>query len=1052
MWLWRQVAQSSIGQDRAYRDPDGYHHRQAAAMPLGFYHVGQCCLFQVPGVVVYNERPHKNRGRRPCTVSAVFHFTCPAIRTVTGSMVQSSEFWLRCFVAAIFPVAVLAIAEPPAAFGRPLNEGKSPSFNQDVRPLLSNNCFKCHGPDENDRQADLRLDQPDGVDFASVAERISSTDPDLIMPPPESNKQLNDDQVHVLKQWIADGAQYETHWAFVPPQAGLVPPNTHLVDYFIDQKLKQANLQPVEESDSLLLLRRVSLDLIGLPPTDEQIQRIEADPSEATYLAIVDKLLQSPRYGERWARRWLDLARYADTNGYEKDRDRSIWPYRDWVIEAINSDMPFDRFTIEQIAGDMMPNPTASQLIATGFHRNTMLNEEGGIDPLEFRYYAMTDRVATTGTTWLGLTTGCAQCHTHKYDPITHTDYFGMMAYLNNADEPDFYVPPADVSSQQAARLKKIQKLLQELPGHWPKQSDKYKGPTFDEALNKWLEEQRQAQPVWKVIEPESMSANTPYLVQEPEGVIFAGGDISKHDIYQLNFQAQKKPIHSIQLEALPDARLPGFGPGLAYYEGRKGDFFLTEFQIADLQKRPFNLQSASESYSRNQFGSSPATAAQAIDSDIETGWGISAGDGIQAVSVFHLQQPIPAGTAFTVTMHFGRHYAASLGKFRISVASEPGTPPASDLTNEQRNLVAQPEAATNPIVQQLFAMHASELETFSRAIHRLKSYPIGNPTLVLRERPDAQPRQTYRHHRGEYTQPEEAVSPRLPDAIIPPDGVIPQNRLQFAKWLVSRENPLTARVIVNRHWAAFFGTGLVRTLDDFGMQGASPSHPQLLDTLAVKLMNDGWSIKNLHRLIVTSAAYRRSSKSELVGLPDARRLLQHYPRTRLEAEVIRDTALAAAGLLSEKMFGPPVRPPQPDSAAANYSRSKWVASTGDDRYRRSVYTYQKRTAPFAMFTTFDATSGEACVARRDVSNTPLQALTLMNDPMFIEIAEAFGKTMSTTEGSLQDQITFGFRKLLTRPPEPEEVAMLAEFHTKHKNWTATARALLSLDEAITRN
>lgn len=926
------------------------------------------------------------------------------------------------------------------------------SFNQDVRPLLSNNCFKCHGPDENNRQADLRLDQSQGVDFQEVVDRILSDDPDVVMPPSDSNRKLAAEEIQTLKNWIESGAQYEAHWAFVHPQPAPVPAEQNAIDYFVERELKRNNLTGAEAADPLVLLRRVSLDLIGLPPAIDQIERMEADPSEATYQALIDELLQSPRYGERWARRWLDLARYADTNGYEKDRDRSVWPYRDWVIRAINSNMPFDQFTVEQVAGDMLPSATASQIVATGFHRNTMLNEEGGIDPLEFRYHAMTDRVATTGTTWLGLTTGCAQCHTHKYDPITHVDYFGMMAYLNNADEPDFHVPPTESKSPKQADASRIKTLLEKLPSQWPKQSDKYKGPTLEEAMAKWIETERQPQPNWKVLEPESMQANYPFLVQEADGVIFAGGDISKHDIYTLNFAATNQPIQSLRLEALPDPRLPGQGPGKTYYEGRKGDFFLTEFQAETTDGTPVSFRSASESYSRNGFGSAPATAAQSIDSDIETGWGISAGDGIQAVAVFHLKDPIPAGKSFTIRMHFGRHYAASLGKFRICFASEPGSPHASDLTDEQRIALANPDAVNDPNVRQLFCMHTKELENQVRAIHRLKNYPVGTPTLVMRERPGDQPRITYRHHRGEYTQPEETVAPKLPDAILPLNGQVPTNRIEFAKWLVSRQNPLTARVVVNRHWAAFFGTGIVSTVDDFGMQGAPPSHPELLDTLAVKFMNDGWSVKNLHRLIVTSETYRRSSKSELAGSQKGRRLLQHFPRTRLEAEIIRDSALAASGLLEAKMFGPPVRPPQPDTASANYSKSKWVASTGVDRYRRSVYTYQKRTAPFAMFTTFDASSGEACVARRDVSNTPLQALTLMNDPMFIEIAEALGNRMRSLDTDLNQQLEVGFRWLLTRSPESDEMALLREFHTRHNNWTATARALLSLDEAITKN
>ncbi|WP_218933341.1 PSD1 and planctomycete cytochrome C domain-containing protein [Rubripirellula lacrimiformis] len=967
------------------------------------------------------------------------------------------------------------------------------SYNRDVRPILSQHCFQCHGPDEEARQADLRLDIAGDADLDSILDRIQSDDPDTQMPPPQANKPINLSKRQILESWVNDGAPYQTHWAFLPPTGTTIPEGVHPVDHFIDARLAQAGRTRSPMASAHARIRRVYLDLIGLPPTPEVADQFAANPTPESYTAIVDELLQSPRYGERWARRWLDLARYADTNGYEKDRDRSIWPYRDWVIRAFNADMPFDQFTIAQIAGDMLPNPTPDQLVATGFHRNTMLNEEGGIDPLEFRYHAMTDRVATTGTTWLGLTTGCAQCHTHKYDPITHHDYFGIMAYLNNADEPDYFLPIDEDESQRQARMAEADRLLDQLESHWPQPEPESEHPSAPEtaatktagtkpakttaanavrdietAFTQWLANEQKNRTDWTTLIPESMSANVPYLSQESDGVIFAAGDTSKHDIYTFQFTAGDAAVHSIRLDAFPDDRLPGRGPGMTYYEGRKGDFYLTEFQLSDSQGEPIPIADASEDFAKNAFGKHPVSAKHAIDGDIQTGWSVAeVGAGLPHAAVFNLQQPIQAGQRFTLTMHFGRHFASSLGKFKISSTDNPEPIRASLLTMDSMSpelwtALTREDAADDPDVRRLFLMQAPEVKAYADTIRSLREPPHGTLTLVMRERPPESARTTFLHHRGEFTQPTEEVGPRLPEALLESTDTVPTNRLEFARWLVSPHNPLTARVVANRQWAAFFGVGIVSTTDDLGMQGESPSHPRLLDYLAVHFMENGWSIKNLHRLIVTSETYQQSAVTADADTADAvvrgdDRLLGRFPRRRLEAEIIRDASLAASGLLNDQMFGPPVRPPQPESAvSANYSKSKWTASPGADRFRRSVYTYQKRTAPFEMFMTFDGTSGESCVAKRDVSNTPLQALTLMNDPMFVEIAESYGKRMAAMQPDAEtppaQSIATGFRWLMTRPPTANELELLSQFHAQHGDWTATARVLLCIDEAINQN
>ena len=949
------------------------------------------------------------------------------------------------------------------------------SFSRDIRPLLSGKCFACHGPDEEAREAALRLDSfqaatrddsgtpaitPGKSSTSELVRRILSNDPDEQMPPPSSNKSLSVEQKKLLVRWIDSGAKYEQHWSFIPPSKPELPfvknaewPSNE-IDRFILARLEAEGLGPAEAAVTRTLIRRVFLDLIGLQPTPKeadhwvnQLSAADGQFNEEAYAELVDHLLSLPQYGERWGRRWLDLARYADTNGYEKDRDRTMWPYRDWVIRALNADMPFDQFTIEQVAGDMLPGSTIDQRIATGFHRNTMLNEEGGIDPLEFRFYAMTDRVATTGTTWLGLTTGCCQCHTHKYDPITHREYYGLMAFLNNADEPDLNLPDPAAETRFQKNLIEADKLLAELPRHWPAKDEEDRMASLETAFTKWLATERPLAVDWQVMVPSSLKSNFPHLTVQDDGSIFASGDTTKFDTYELGFADVPAGATTIRLEALPDDRLPAHGPGSTYYEGRKGDFFLNEISVT-LDGQPVTIKSASHSYAKNQFGKNPVTAALTIDGDYQTGWSAAGRPGERSVAVYVLSEPLPAGKTLDVKMTFGRHFASSFGRFRLSASSTSGDIVAREWSPEiERLLQIDDELLTDVQRQRLkneFLLNASQLAEHTKKIRDLRRRPAWIDIPVLAERPSENPRPTFLHNRGEYLQPKDRIDARVPEALHPFPLDAPKNRLEFARWLVSRDNPLTARVVANRHWAAFFGTGLVKTLDDFGMQGEMPSHPKLLDWLAVSLMDEGWSIKRLHRKIVLTSTYRQTSdfpKSDSTprvarqtGLSETR-LLARFPRTRLEAEVIRDVVMKSAGLLSLKQGGPPVRPPQPDGISeASFGRPKWKASTGEDRHRRSVYTYQKRTAPFAMLTTFDAPSGEACIARRDVSNTALQALTLLNDEMFLEAARALGKLLAESPGGDRSRIESAFARVLTRPPSESETTRLLAFVTDQRS------------------
>jgi hypothetical protein len=1163
-------------------------------------------------------------------------------------------------------------------------------FNRQIRPILSAHCFKCHGPDEGTREAGLRLDvreaaikPADSGEMAVVAgkpaaselvRRILADDADSLMPPPAANKPLSAEQKALLQTWIEQGAQYAPHWAFVPPVRPALPSVKQVdwphneVDYFILAKLEAAGLKPSPMADKYTLVRRAYLDLIGLPPTPAEADAFVNDPDPRAYERLIDRLLQSPHYGERWARRWLDLARYADTNGYEKDRPRSIWPYRDWVIRALNADMPFDQFTIEQLAGDMLPQATADQKIATGFHRNTMINEEGGIDPQEFRFYATVDRTNTTATTWLGLTLGCAQCHTHKFDPIPHRDYYSMLAFFNNADEPEFEVLQADVLARREEQQRKIAELEALLPERWPlpttetwstprvveaksqagakltvqgdgtviaseqnPATDTYTivleadpalfhslriealidaslpsqgpgrtphgnfvvtelavtvapakdsqasqplplaGATADfaqenfpaaemldgNASTGWAihgqgqwnvnrtatvtfaEPQKFSEPTrwtivihqdygkshtlgkfrlrlgskrelpegkspelvrqedrdakfaawqaresarivdWRLLTPVQASSELPSLNIEPDQSIFASGDFSKRDVYDLKFKTDLPKIAAIKIEVLPDSRLPKQGPGRVSYEGPHGDFWLSEISLLQETER-LKWKDASHSFANGKHNS-----AAAIDGDPQTGWSINGGQGREHAAVFRLAEPITPGEFVHLQLLFEKYFAAGLGRFRVW-ATDDGQAVATDLPAEvERIAKLPPESRSAQQQQQLlvyFCQQAPELSAERAKILTLKKQlPAPPTTLVLRERPADHPRATHLHHRGEYLQPKETVAPAVLTLIEGDTASAPRDRLQFARWLVDGKNPLTGRVTVNRHWAALFGRGLVSTTDDFGYQGASPSHPALLDWLALELPRRNWSIKELHKLILLSATYQQASvaTAESTAKDPENLLLSHFPRSRIEAELIRDVVLKSAGLLSPKLGGPSVFPPQPAGVTSEgtYGPLAWNVSQGEDRYRRGLYTFSKRTAPYAMFLTFDGPSGEACVPRREISNSPLQALTLLNDQVFLEAAQKLGTLVAATEGDNAAKARDLFRRCLTRPPTDDEHQLVLKFFAQQERrlasqaldaatiagpsegdpvpraaWTLVARALLNLDETITKN
>lgn len=974
-------------------------------------------------------------------------------------------------------------------------------FNQEVRPILAQHCFACHGMDEHSRKAKLRLDLPETAhgkgksgefaivagqpDKSEVVRRIFSHDADELMPPPESKKPMSDKEKAVLRAWIAEGGKYQAHWAFVAPrQAPLPKTGIHPIDAFVRARLDQAGLKPSPEADRYVLVRRVTLDLTGVPPTPEGADAFVNDKSPDAYEKLVDRLLASPRYGERWARRWLDIARYADTNGFEKDRPRSIWPYRDWVVKALNDDLPYDQFSIKQLAGDLLPGATPDDLVATGFHRNSMLNEEGGADPNEYRFYAMVDRVAVTGAAWMGLTMNCAQCHTHKYDPVLHTEYYSVMALLNNADEPTYYIPPADLAQRQADHAKKIRVAEESLEGKFPGGA-----AAVEKRFGEWLNAESQRASKWETLRPSKLKTTLPTLDVQPDGFILGGGDITKSDVYDLAFDHAVKGAVAIRIEVASHPLLPNDGPGLTNYEGPLGGFFLSEFQAWQGDRRlTFDDATATNDEEEDRISDAAAApkaaakaapknakratkaaalrkknnASAALDGEMSSGWQVLGGLGQNHAAVFHFDKPTDLSAGWAIKMLFEKHYACPLGHFRISVTTDPQAT-ATGHPAEIEAMLAGAAPHDQAKLRQRFLETSPELAVHAKALANLrKQVPRGQPTLVMRERPAAHPRPTFRYHRGEYLSPKEEVTPAVPAFLpaLPKDA--PANRLTFARWLFAPENPLTARVAVNRQWQAFFGRGFVRSLEDFGYQSQPPTHPELLDWLAVEFVKCGWSMKKLHHLIVTSATYRQSSvvTPELAEKDPENLLLARGSRFRLDAEIVRDGALSAAGLLSSKMGGPGVYPPQPASVTSEgtYGRIEWKPSEGEDRYRRSLYTFIKRTAPFAMATTFDAPTGESCIARRDVSNSPLQALTLLNDEMFMEAARALGAKTLAAAADDDARIVYVLRRCVTRPPAPDELATMKAFVSAQRDrkvadkdiWTAVARAALNLDESIT--
>ncbi len=1033
----------------------------------------------------------------------------------------------RAFIVAL----LLALAASASA--------ADPDFVRDIQPLFAKHCYECHGPKK--QEGNLRLDQREaamkGGDLGKAIVAGKSDESllylavagktDDVSQMPEKREPLADTEIALIKSWIDAGAVWpettpaatkdaKAHWAFRAPVAPRLPDvkNTawlqNEIDRFILARLENEGLAPSSPADRITLLRRLSLDLIGLPPTIAEVDAFVADKSSNAYEKQVERLLASPHYGERWGRHWLDAARYADSDGFEKDKSRNVWMYRDWVIGALNRDLPYDQFVIEQFAGDQLPGATQDQIVATGFLRNSMLNEEGGVDPEQFRMEAMFDRMDALGKSVLGVTIQCCQCHNHKFDPISQEEYYRLFAFLNSDHEAQQTVYTTEELIARDALLREMRLVEAEL---------QQMAPDWAEKMAAWEASVTAGQPTWQILAPEKYEevgggAKVSLLADQS---MLCAGYAPTHCTFRVVGKAGLPRVSAIRLELLTDPNLPRGGPGRSF----KGTCALTQIKVEvrkpDEEKNAeAKIASASADFEQSETPLEPnfddrsdkkrviGPVAFAIDGKNETAWGIDAGAGRRnqdRVAVFQLEKPIEAaeGAEITVSLvqnHGGwnsdDHQNNLLGRFRISLADSPETIAADRMPKRVRDILAIPTAQRSPAqTAEVFSYWRTTVPEWQAANTRIEAlwqkWPAGTTALVLAARQDA--RETRMLKRGDFLKPAGPVTPGVPAVFhsLPADAA--PTRLTLANWLVDRRSPTTARVAVNRVWQAYFGTGIVSTSEDFGTQSEPPSHGELLDWLACWWMDGGWSTKQLHRLIVHSATYQQSSAITPEGYSKDQfnRLLARGPRFRVEGEIVRDIALAASGRLNEKIGGPSIYSPIPESLLAlSYAPLTWNAETGPDRYRRALYTFRRRSLPYPVLQNFDTPNGDFSCIRRQRSNTPLQALTTLNEVIFMESARSLARRALVSGGASDtERVTYAFRNCVSRPPTDAECkalvllldkqrARIAEGWTNPREiatgkneppadlpagvnpaqwaaYTVVARVLLNLDETITK-
>ena len=1014
-------------------------------------------------------------------------------------------------------------------------------FVKDVQPLFREHCYQCHG--DRRQEAGFRLDHkptvlrggelgpaivPGKSEDSLLIHFVAGLRPEGAMP--KKGDRLTPDQIALLRAWIDQGADFpdaasvvlknsRDHWAFKPPVRPPLPAIHNAtqvvrnpIDAFVIARLEQEGLKPSPEADRATLLRRLHLDLTGLPPTVAELDAFLADTSPDAYGKVVEQLLASPHYGERWARHWLDAARYADTNGYEKDPPRFAYFYRDWVINAFNRDLPYDQFIIQQLAGDQLPDATQDTRVATGYLRNSMINEEGGIDPEQFRMDAMFDRMDAIGKGILGLTIQCCQCHNHKYDPLAQVEYYRLFAFLNNDHESQPRVYSPDDQIKRAALQQEMSKIEAKL---------RAATPDWATRMAKWEDAWRRApKPEWTVFQPDLDKNHTDgqrYLPQSDGSFRTAGYQPTK-TTSELTWKTTIRGITGFRLEMLQDPNLPAQGPGRSFM----GTFGLTEFTASaglpggkkeklTFSKASADLESPPETAVHPNFNDKTPVhrvlgpAAYAIDGKNDTAWSSDLGPGRhngESMLVVALDKPAGGKQETEFELHLKQGHGGwnpddlqgnNLGRFRLSYTTSP-RPAADPVPKSVRNILAIPHERRSPVqVAALFSYWRTTVPEWKEANARIeelwKQHPEGTTQLTLTAREE--PRLTSVLKRGDWLKPGDAVSPGAPAILnsLPADA--PPTRLTFARWIAARNAPTTARAYVNRVWQQYFGIGLASSSEDLGTQSEPPSHPQLLDWLAVEFMDQGWSTKNLHRLIVNSATYRQASAvtAEMHTKDPLNRLLARGPRFRVEGEIFRDIQLSVSGLLSLKVGGRPVMPPAPMylfQPPASYAPFPWKEETGDDRYRRGIYTLRRRSTPFPALQTFDVPEGNTACVRRGRSNSPLQALVGLNETTSMEAARAFaGRILSDGGASDEARIVYAFRRCLSRPPTALELDSLRALIKKQMvriadgqidTWllatgrndrpeklpanttpaqlaayTVVARVLLNLDETITK-
>lgn len=1009
--------------------------------------------------------------------------------------------------------AVLVLA---SAFGSEAADASLPEkieFNRDVRPILSDACFFCHGPDKNKREADLRFDDgsgflgdadhagvvtPKSPDKSELFQRITATDPNEKMPPAESGKTLSEREIAILRKWIEQGAEYQGHWAFIPPKRPAVPtvpaaPTVrNEVDRFISARLQAAGLTPSATADRVTLIRRLSFDLTGLPPKPEDVDAFLADPSPDAVEKLVDRLLQSPHYGERMAVYWLDLVRFADTAGYHSDNPRDIAPYRDYVIQAFQQNVPFDKFTIEQLAGDLLPNPTLQQKVASGYNRLLQTTEEGGAQAKEYVAKYSADRVRNVASVWLGGTMMCAECHDHKFDPFLTRDFYSLAAFFADVQEspigrrePGMLVPTADdetklkdFDTKVAAAQQKLQAAVDDLV----------------QSGGEWEAELRQQTKWLPLPPPQTNVQGESQLKLQDDGSFLAEGKVAAKETYALTFDTPLRQLTGLRLEALTDDILPAKGPGTA----SNGNFVLTEFKLAAVDK-----DGKEQSIKMKQAVADHSQTGHAIDAAIDgknnTGWAVLPQIGVAHEAIFETEQPWAkddAAAKFVVRLEFNSPHAQhNIGRLRLTATTTPHPAP-SWITPALRTILAvAPAERTAEQKTQLVNYLRDQSPRFDdqrgvvqTLLDQKQQFTSVLPRTLITTA--AAPRTVRILPRGNWLDDSgDVMEPAIPVFLGKLDVKDRRaNRLDLANWIVSPDNPLTARVMVNRLWKQFFGVGLSKTVDDLGSQGEWPTHPELLDWLAVEFRESGWNVQHLVRLMVNSHTYRQSSVQTKASraVDPFNRLLSAQNRFRLDAEFLRDNTLSIAGMLSPRIGGESDYPYQPDGywEYLNFPRRTWPTDKGERLYRRGMYTHWQRSFLHPPMMIFDAPSREECVADRPRSNTPQQALALLNEPASVEAARVFAAKIVKDGGTNDDaKLTWAYRRAVSRAPTAAEKTILLGLLAKHRSayaadraaadallksagespmptdidlaevaaWTSLARTLLNLHETITR-